>query len=187
LNPLPTYTEYELVSLLKAKDGKVFNYLYQKYGGGIYNIIFQIIPDSDLASDLVQETFIQIWNKIDSYDSTKGRLFTWMLHIARNLSIDMLRSKGYRNKLKTQEAPENEDEGYYGAKVLVMPDALLNSGLKKAVQLLKPQYRDIIELVYFQGYTQAEVAEMQGTPLGTVKTRIRNALVQLKDYLSEHP
>jgi len=178
-----TYTEYELISLLKAKDEKVFSYLYEKYGGALYNIIFQIIPDNDLASDLLQETFIHIWNKADNYDSNKGRLFTWMLNIARNVSIDMRRSKSYRIHLNTQEVPSHEDEGYYGAKVVVMPEVLNNAGLKKAVQLLKPQYRGLIELVYFQGYTQAEIAEMHGIPLGTVKTRIRNALVQLKEYL----
>ncbi len=177
------YTEHELVLLLKAKDDRVFTYLYENYGGGLHGIILQIIPDKELASDLLQETFIHIWNKAASYDSSKGRLFTWMLHIARNISIDMLRSKGYRNSLKTMPAPEHEDDGYYGATVVVMPEVLTSTNLKKAVQQLKPQHRGLIDLVYFQGYTQAEIANMHGLPLGTVKTRIRNALVQLKQFI----
>ena len=177
------YTEHELVLLLKAKDERVFTYLYENYGGGLYNIILQIIPDKELACDLLQETFIHIWNKASTYDNSKGRLFTWMLHIARNLAIDMRRSKAYRNNLVTLPAPQQDDDNYYGPAVIVMPEVLNGTGLKKAVQHLKPQHRGLIDLAYFQGYTQAEIACMQGVPLGTVKTRIRNALIHLRELI----
>lgn len=183
MHVVTSYTEHELVSLLKARDERVFAYLYQNYGGGLYSVILQIIPDRDLACDLLQESFIHIWNKAASYDSSKGRLFTWMLHIARNVSIDMRRSKAYRNGLSTLPVPEREEEAYYGAAVVVMPEVMSNTGLKKAVQQLKPQHRGLIDLAYFQGYTQAEIAGLQGLPLGTVKTRIRSALTQLREHI----
>ncbi|MFL9485305.1 RNA polymerase sigma factor [Chitinophagaceae bacterium LWZ2-11] len=174
------YTEHELVFLLKAKDEKVFSYLYENYSGGLYSIISQIIPDPEQADDVLQETFVNIWTKIDSYDSRKGKLFTWMLNVARNLSIDTLRSKAYRNSLRNQST----DEYDYPEHAVMITQQIINSmGLKKAVQQLKPEYGGLIDLAYFKGYTQEEIAEIAGLPLGTVKTRIRTALIQLRAYL----
>src|SRR5579863_10703152 len=103
-----TYTEQELVAALKARDNLAFAFLYDNYAGALYSIIKQIITDnSELASDVLQEVFINIWRKIESYDQTKGRLFTWMLNIARNASIDTLRSKSFQNAKKNQELGDN--------------------------------------------------------------------------------
>src|SRR5712671_153110 len=98
-----TYSEQELVSALKAKDDQAFSYLYDHYSGALYSIIFQIVKTPESASDTLQEVFVNIWRKIESYDPLKGRLFTWMLNISRNASIDMIRSKNYQNGLKNQE------------------------------------------------------------------------------------
>lgn len=166
--------------MLKERSNHAFAYLYDNYSGALYSIILQIVPDQELASDVLQETFVNIWRKIDSYDQSKGKLFTWMLNVTRNLSIDTVRSKSFQNSLKNRELPETGDsregDGY------VQQD-VDNIGLRKLVEKLKKEQRTLIDLAYFKGYTHEEIAELEGLPLGTVKTRIRSALTQLREHL----
>jgi RNA polymerase sigma factor (sigma-70 family) len=176
-----TYTEQELVQALKERNNQAFGFLYDNYAGALYSIIKQIVTDNpESAGDVLQEVFINIWRKIDTYDPTKGRLFTWMLNIARNASIDMLRSKGYQNAKKNQELPENVYREAANQAILQHVDSI---GLKKLLEKLRPEHRILVELAYFKGFTHEEIAEIVGIPLGTVKTRIRNALQQLREYL----
>ncbi|MGZ5254900.1 MAG: RNA polymerase sigma factor, partial [Flavitalea sp.] len=98
-----TYSEQELVSLLRNRDSRAFGYLYDNYSGALLGIINQIVDDIDLANDVLQDVFVNIWRKIESYDSGKGRLFTWMLNIARNASIDLIRSSAYQNMRRTKD------------------------------------------------------------------------------------
>ena len=173
-----TYTEQELILALKAGNEQAFSYLYDNYSGSLYSIILQIVKIPETANDVLQEVFINIWRKIASYDPVKGRLFTWMLNISRNASIDMLRSKSYQNNQKNQEITDN----VYG-KDQVSQTPVDSIGLGRYMVKLRPEQRVLIELAYFKGYTQEEIAEIEDIPLGTVKTRIRNALLQLRDYL----
>jgi RNA polymerase sigma-70 factor (ECF subfamily) len=176
-----TYTEQELVLALKKKNNQAFAFLYDNYAGALYSIIKQIIIDnSELANDVLQEVFINIWRKIDTYDHSKGRLFTWMLNIARNASIDTLRSRSYQNSQKNQELPDNVYKDI--ASQAIQPN-VDNIGLKKVLETLRPEHRILVEMAYFKGFTHEEIAEMTAIPLGTVKTRIRNALLQLREYL----
>jgi RNA polymerase sigma factor (sigma-70 family) len=176
-----TYNEQELIAALKLRDNQAYSYLYDNYSGALYSIIKQIIQqDTELANDVLQEVFINIWRKIESYDPTKGRLFTWMLNIARNASIDTVRSKGFQNAQKNQELPNNVDINV--SSQVITPDTD-NIGLRKTLEKLKDEHRILIELAYFKGYTHEEIAKIEGIPLGTVKTRIRNALLQLRQYL----
>jgi RNA polymerase sigma-70 factor, ECF subfamily len=180
LNAIPTYSEQELVSLLRNRDDKAFGYLYDHYSGALFSIILQILNDSELASDVLQDVFVNIWRKIESYDSTKGRLFTWMLNIARNASIDTIRSKNYQNDRKNQAMDYPGD----GAQVTLITQVNVdNIGFRKLLNLLRDDQRSLIELAYFKGYTHEEIAEMENIPLGTVKTRIRSALIQLRGFL----
>ncbi|GAC1428773.1 MAG: sigma-70 family RNA polymerase sigma factor [Chitinophagaceae bacterium] len=180
MNNTVTYNEQELVLLLKAKDPQSFSFLYDNYSGALYTIVLQVVSDKELASDVLQEVFVNIWRKIESYDSTKGRLFTWMLNVARNLAIDMVRSKAYQNSQKNQGMPENDFFDKGGNSTQLSVD---NIGLKKIVNKLKTEHRVLIDLAYFKGYTHEEIAELESLPLGTVKTRIRSALIQLREYL----
>lgn len=176
-----TYTEQELVLALKERNNQAFSFLYDHYAGALYGIIKQIVIDNpELADDVLQEVFINIWRKIETYDQSKGRLFTWMLNIARNASIDLLRSKGYQNSQKNQELPEIVYKGAANQAVLQHIDSI---GLKKMLERLRPEHRVLLELAYFKGFTHDEIAEIEHIPLGTVKTRIRNALLQLREYL----
>lgn len=176
----PTYTEQELVARLKNRDEAAFAYLYDHYSGALYNIILQILNDTELASDVLQEVFVNIWRKISMYDAGKGRLFTWMLNIARNASIDTLRSKTYQNSRKNQSIEDNVDVLRPGDNTQLGIDTI---GLRKVLEKLKDEQRRLIELAYFKGYTHEEIAGLEQIPLGTVKTRIRNALIQLRAYL----
>ena len=175
-----TYTEHQLVSLLKQRDNKAFEYLYDNYSGALYNIVMQILDDVDLSNDVLQDVFVNIWRKIDSYDSNKGRLFTWMLNITRNAAIDVLRSKSYQNSRKNQSISD-QTEFDTGAKTSQLN--VDNIGVRKMLEKLKVEQRVLIELAYFRGYTHEEIAEIESIPLGTVKTRIRSALIQLREHL----
>ena len=179
MEPKIKYSEQELVALLKEQNNDAFNYLYDHYSGALFTIINQIVPDKDTASDVLQEVFVNVWRKISTYDETKGRLFTWMLNIARNAAIDKVRSKGYRDSQRTQTIAEGENAGMALSSNPVVNDV----GLKKVLTTLNEEYRKLIDLSYFQGFTHEEIAKMLGIPLGTVKTRIRTAISQLRTMI----
>ncbi|MBL7741264.1 MAG: sigma-70 family RNA polymerase sigma factor [Chitinophagaceae bacterium] len=174
-----TYTEPELVALLQQRNEKAFSYLYGNYSGALYGIINAIVTDSETANDVLQEVFVNIWRKIGSYDPLKGRLFTWMLNVARNAAIDKIRSKGFRDSLKNQPLSENVDSNIGASVHPVINDV----GLKKMISNLKEEHRVLIDLSYFQGFTHEEIAKAMDMPLGTVKTRIRSALTQLRTLI----
>lgn len=165
--------------MLQQQRDDAFNYLYDNYSGALFTIINQIIADRETAGDVLQEVFVNIWRKMNTYDASKGRLFTWMLNIARNAAIDKLRSKGYRDSLKNQPIAENVDTGI----AISVNPAISDVGLKRILTTLREEYRTLIDLSYFQGFTHEEIARMLGIPLGTVKTRIRTALSQLKTMM----
>lgn len=171
------YTESDLVLLLKQRNEMAYSYLYDNYSGSLYAIILNIVPDRELANDLLQEVFIKIWKQIDSYDPLKGRLFTWMLNISRNASIDAVRSKSYQQSQKNRELTQQADNAN---SVHTNTDKI---GLRAIVNKLKDDYKVLVELSYFEGYTQDEISKMLKIPLGTVKTRLRNALIQLKQVI----
>lgn len=172
------YSEQELVVLLNGQSNDAFNYLYDNYSGAIYTIINQIVLDKDTANDVMQEVFVNIWRKIKTYDASKGRLFTWMLNIARNAAIDKVRSRGFRDNQKTQAIPEGES-----GVVISSNPTVSDVGLQKVLTTLNEEYRKLIDLSYFQGFTHEEIAKMLGIPLGTVKTRIRTAISQLRTMI----
>lgn len=138
------------------------------------------MPDRELSNDILQEVFVKIFRQMESYDSDKGRLFTWMMNIARNASIDALRSKNYQQSQLKRELTENVYET--GGSTQTNTDKI---GLRKIVNKLKDEYRVLIELSYFEGFTQDEISKMLEIPLGTVKTRLRTALVQLKQVIKQ--
>jgi len=166
------------VALLQQRNEKAFGYLYDNYSGALYGIVNSIVTDKEIANDVLQNVFINIWRKIESYDAMKGRLFTWMLNIARNASIDEIRSKGFRDSQKNQSLTENVD--IPGA---VTGPAIDDVGLKKVLTKLKGELRVLVDMSYFQGFTHEEISRALNIPLGTVKTRIRSALIQLRTMI----
>jgi len=180
LNVKDKYSEQELVGMLRQRNDRAFGYLYDNYSGALNSIINGIISDKETANDVLQEVFVNIWRKMELYDASKGRLFTWMLNIARNASIDKIRSKGYQNSLKNQSLPENVDTMNIGVATGPKTDDV---GLKKVLTKLKSEHRVLIDLSYFQGFTHEEISKVLNLPLGTVKTRIRSALTLLRTML----
>jgi RNA polymerase sigma factor (sigma-70 family) len=172
----------ELVTRLQSQEKTVVGTLYDLYGSTLYGIVLRIVRQEDLAQDILQESFVKIWKNGPKYDSSKGTLFTWMLNICRNTAIDKTRSANYKRQSKIHMIDQtvyNNVELSYEQK----PDHI---GLYQEVVKLEEKYREIIELVYFQGYTQQEVTEHLNIPLGTVKSRVRIGLRELRKlFLSD--
>jgi RNA polymerase sigma factor (sigma-70 family) len=174
-----TYNDKDLIASLKARDNKAFGFLYDNYHKALFRVIKKIIPDNDDASDILQDVFVNIYRKIDTYDRSKGRLFTWMLNISVNASVDKARSAAYRqikNTCSLDKVTEN--------KIWVVATGISDVGIKKTLERLSAQQKELIHLLYYQGYTQEQISVMRGIPLGTVKSRVRIALKQLRQFLA---
>ncbi len=180
LQSIVKYSEEDLVALLQRRDQTAFAYLYDNYSAALNGVIARMVDDTQLAEDILQETFVKIWNNFGQYDATKGRLFTWMINITRNLTIDTLRSKGYKKQQKISQdenfVSSTQDKNYSASQF----DTI---GIRKQVQNLKPDQKIIIDLAYFGGYTQEEISKEMSIPLGTVKTRMRTAIIELRKLL----
>ena len=166
--------------LLQRQDQQAFSYLYDNYAPALNGIIFRLVEDSTLSEDILQEAFMKIWNNFSSYDKTKGRLFTWMMNLTRNLTIDTIRSKGYKKQQKIsgdENSVNNVQDFSTGA------EKFDSMGIRQQLDNLKPEQRIIIDLAYFNGFTQDEIAKQIGIPLGTVKTRMRSAILELRRIL----
>lgn len=174
-------TEEELVRSLRNHEKAGIEALYDMYSASLYGVILRIVNETNLAEDILQETFVKIWNSFSSYSTDKGRLFTWMVNIARNLSIDKIRSKDFRNQNKNQDI-ENTVNSIDEQKNTVYKPELL--GIKDLVETLRPEQKLILDLVYFKGYTHVETANELGIPLGTVKTRLRMAIQELRKHFN---
>ncbi len=174
------YSEEDLVELLRSGNQSAFAYLYDNYSGALFNIIFRMIENRELAEDVLQEAFVKIWNNISGYDHTRGRLFTWMLNITRNLTIDTIRSKGYRKQHKIQSSENAVDNVSNSTNIAASFDAL---GIRSHLAQLKSDQKQIIDLAYFEGLTQQEISKQLALPLGTVKTKMRAAIMELRKLL----
>ncbi len=174
----PKYSEAELVALLKQRNPDAFEYLYDNYSSALYAIILSIHSDKELANDTLQEVYIKIWRQIQLYDEMKGRLFTWMINLTRNACIDILRSKDYRNNKQNRELTE-----FVYASAGSTSININEIGLRKIVLKLKDEHKVLIDLAYFQGFTHEEISKTLNIPLGTVKTRLRSALIRLRQLV----
>ena len=151
------------------------------YSASLFGVISRIVIDTAVAEDVLQDTFVKIWNSFSSYNTEKGRLFTWMVNIARNLAIDKIRSKDFKNQGKNQELENNVTFIDEQRNTVYKPELL---GIKDLVETLKPEQKSILDLVYFKGYTHVEAADELGVPLGTIKTRLRMAIIELRKYFN---
>ncbi len=173
-------TQEELLVQIYKKDGKAFTTLYEMYSKNLYGVIFNIIKDKEEAEDILQEVFVKIWKNLETYNEGKGRFFTWIINIARNATIDRLRSKGHNNSRKNLSADNFVhilDSNSTSANKI---DAI---GIRDFISKLKPKCVQLLELLFFQGYTQQEASEELQIPLGTVKTQNRNCISQLRQFL----
>jgi len=169
----------QLVHQLQAKSREAFSVLYDNYSEALYGVICRMVNNNVAAEDLLQDAFIKIWKNIDSYNAAKGTLFTWMMNITRNICIDYLRSKQHRQEMKIAANSFDSAET-----ITVSLDSNMDAtvmDLKKFTQKLEEKHRQVIEMVYFKGYTHEEVAQLLNIPVGTVKTRSRTGLRLLRN------
>ena len=174
--------EEEIIAGLRARDRKTTEYLYEKYSRALFAVISRIITDRDIAEEVFHDAFIKITRKIDSYEESKGRLYTWMANICRNAAIDRTRSKEFSNSSKTNTI----DDYVYGLESASGTSDLVDAiGVKELLDDLNEEQRFMVECIYFKGYTHSEVSEEFDIPLGTVKSRIRAAINVLKKNLGK--
>ena len=169
-----------LVEKFKQKDERAFESLYNMYRDSMQGVIFNIVRDNDIAEEVMQDVFIKAWHKADTYSSEKGRFFTWILNIARNSAIDKTRSKAFKN------SKQNLNSDFF-VDILETSESLDDStdaiGIKKFVDKLAEKCKAVIELLYFKGYTQVEASETLNMPIGTIKTRNRNCIKELRNLV----
>ncbi|RTL59842.1 MAG: sigma-70 family RNA polymerase sigma factor [Sphingobacteriales bacterium] len=171
-----------LVIRLQQKDEQAFAMVYRNYGQALLNIIKKVLnDDGETARDVLQEAMLKIWNNIHTYDAGKGTLFTWMLNVCRNMAIDKTRSKDFKNQRRNQSfdlvsfVKESQQ-------VSPNPETI---GVNKMLQVLNEEQRQVVNTVYMLGYSHSEAAEKLNLPVGTVKTRLRSAIIELKKQFSE--
>ncbi|MEY3243403.1 MAG: hypothetical protein RIR11_4842 [Bacteroidota bacterium] len=167
-------SEETITQLLHNRQQEVVSYLYDNYGASLFGVALRIVRSRELAEQVLQDTFVKIWKNSANYDQTKGRLFTWMLNITRNTAIDATRTSYYQFYTRTDDvtalyASESTDQ--------IHPDHI---GVRQMVDKMEEKYRVLIEKIYFEGYTQQEISDELDIPIGTVKTRLRAAIDQLR-------
>ena len=169
-----------LIENFKKKDEKAFEALYNMYKDSMQGVIYNIVRDHDIADEVMQDVFIKAWHKADTYSSKKGRFFTWILNISRNAAIDKTRSKNYK------KSKQNLDSNFF-VDILETSDSLDKKtdaiGITKYVSKLAKKCIQVIELLYFKGYTQNEASKTLDMPIGTIKTRNRNCIKELRNMV----
>ena len=175
-----------LVLALEQRDQRAIETLYDRHGDYVYSVCLRMVGDVQLAEDLTQEVFLRLWRRPDLYDVSRGRFVTWLLSVARNRGIDERRSRGRRFRHETPPSLAAE-EMLASAPTSEADDVAVLSEervvIEKALATLPPEQRLAIQLAYFGGYTQQEIAQGLHQPLGTVKTRIRLGLQKLRILL----
>ena len=164
--------EAALVERLLARDEQALRLLHDRYSRSLLTVIVRLVHNQELAQDVLQEGLLKVWLSIERYDAARGRLFTWMVRVCCNQAIDAMRSPRHRFHNETRSL-EVGGAQRASAPASFNPEHI---GLRELTLKLKPRQREVIELLYFGGCTQAETAEQLGIPLATVKTRARTAI-----------
>ncbi|MFN7933760.1 MAG: sigma-70 family RNA polymerase sigma factor [Bryobacteraceae bacterium] len=183
---IDAHTEAGLVERLKRREGSAMGELYDRYGKLVYSVILRMVREQSVAEDLTQEAFLRVWNRVQFFDAEKGALGPWILAVARNRAIDHLRSAANRMSGKSTDidAPIEHPEAFIN-----LERDIINSDharvLRLAMSKLSDKQREVIELAYYEGLSQSEMAERMNQPLGSVKSWVRTALKILRSELEE--
>ena len=172
-----------LVERLRTRDPEALEAAYDRYAPIVYSLFLRITRDQSGAEDLVQELFIRVWSHVESFDSRKGALGVWILSIARNMAIDYIRSAHARfaTKLRPIEHAERTRNNPSGPD----PESIIDQSraVSAAFATLNLNQKRVLELAYFQGFSQTEIANQLQEPLGTVKSWMRSALISLRSAI----
>ena len=175
--------ESQITQFLQQKDKRAIQLIFAHYKTSLFGVIVKIVGDEAIAEDIFQDSLVKMWRFGPKFDPNKGRLFTWLLNICRNTAIDKTRLKSFQNNQKIPNSSETvgiPDNVQKNQSYEQKTDAI---GLKEVIGKLDPKYQQLLDLMYFQGYTQKEISEEFNIPLGTVKTRVRSAIQQLRLWL----
>ncbi|MBI1183146.1 sigma-70 family RNA polymerase sigma factor [bacterium] len=172
--------EDQIVNWLKSADKRALNAIYKQYAMALCGVIKAVVKDDELSRDVFQDAMVKIWQQANRYDDTKGRLYTWMLNICRNTAIDATRSKAFKmaSQIQTDENSVSDTNAYESQK----PDHI---GVPELVNVLPEDQQELVQLVYFKGYTQQEISDELKIPLGTVKTKVRSAVNKLRAHFKQ--
>lgn len=173
-------TQDELIREIKLKNPRSFDYLYDMYSHSLFGVINAIIQNRDEAEDVLQDAMVKIWNNLNTYDESKGRFYTWIVNVARNTAIDTYRSKNFKNQQKNLSTENFVSVVKDTYSLSASMDAI---GIQKFIEKLKPACIKIIDLLFYKGYTHAEAAEELEMPVGTLKTRNRACISELRTLL----
>ncbi len=174
-----------LAERLKARETGAMADTYDRFGRLVYSVILAIVRDGSIAEDLVQETFLRVWNRMQAFDAERGALGPWILAVARNRAIDYVRSASARMQKNSFEIAEHEHPSLFVDMEGDLFAADQAGRIRRALKQLNDNQRQVIELAYFEGLSQTEMAERMGQPLGTVKTWARTALRLLRNELAQ--
>lgn len=168
----------QITYLIRTRDEKGISMLYDKYSSALYGVIHRILNNPSLSEEVLSQTMLKAWNKIDTYDVEKSTLFTWLMTIARNSALDKRRLKSFDNAQKTDSLASP----VYN---VVPTEATSNIDVEKILGLLDNKYKEVLNKIYMEGYSQSEAAELLDIPLGTIKTRVRTAIQILREELKD--
>jgi len=171
---MSTLLEKHIVELLQERNEKAISLLYENYGDTLYGVAKKVVRDEELAQDILQESFVKIWKKSDSYDPSKAKLFTWLFRITRNTAIDKLRSIN----TKTDKEIQMDVSDVYNLGVDSIRPELMD--VQENLEKIEPKYQIVLEALFFQGMTQQEASDELDIPLGTIKSRLKIGLRELK-------
>jgi len=172
----------DLLHCLQSNDHRLFGQLYDRFSGVLLGIILTRVNDTGIAENLLQDVFIKAWRRRELYDPAKGRIFTWLYNITRSVCIDHLRSKAHK-QAKASVLSDDLSSLVTG----IQNDSYLADGIgvREMVNNLRTEEKEVIELMYFKGFTQREIADIMNIPLGTVKTRMRRAIKNLRTIFTK--
>jgi RNA polymerase sigma-70 factor (ECF subfamily) len=176
-------SDRELAARLQRRETRAMADLYDRFGRLVYSVIYAIVRDSGIAEDLLQETFLRIWNRSAGFDAERGALGPWLLTVARNRAIDHIRSAGARNSRNVIELESREHKSQDLGAEIDLQNKDRAKVIRAAMDRLTENQRRVIELAYYEGLSQTEMAEKLGQPLGTIKTWVRGALKKLREEL----
>ncbi|PJZ51998.1 hypothetical protein CH380_17365 [Leptospira adleri] len=174
-----------LIAGIAQKDARCLEKFYDLYGNLLYSIVYKILMQREESEEVLQEVFTVLWKKADQFNPERSSPLTWMSAIARNAAITKVRSSDFRNRNRTREFQEtlSSNSSAKDPAFEEVFDSSLRSRMKEAIQNLSPEISILLEEAYWSGLSQSEIAEKFQLPLGTVKSRIRNGLSQLRDQL----
>lgn len=179
-------TEIALLQQTGKGNRQSFEQLYERFSGVLFSTAYRVLNNPEAAEDVLQDVFVQIWEKAPLYDPERGKPLTWAVTLTRNKAIDRLRSAQRRNRLQDDVEREAQTFDQFDGRSSLDAVESVEKGklVREAIQKLSPDQRQAIELAFFAGLTQTEIAEQLGEPLGTVKARIRRGMMKLRDVLA---